>query len=80
MVEVAKKQIVVEKVYEHDDPKFLGDALEVSLLVDDTRVMNGDWYHDKIDHRIDGFLECLTFLCIGYEIQTSCRTAREDEF
>ena len=38
------------------------------LLIDGNIVTSGDYYHDKIDERIDGWEECLQYLDIKFEV------------
>lgn len=59
------------KVYEMDDIEFGGDAMEVRLLNLDkpkiaNMVMSGDYYHNKINDRIEGFFEGLDYLGVKY--------------
>jgi len=46
------------------------DGSEVILYdVDNqTEIMRGDWYHNKINDKIKGFIECLEYLKINYSI------------
>lgn len=37
------------------------------MVVDE--IMSGDWYHDKIDERIEGFFEGLNFAKVKYEVE-----------
>jgi hypothetical protein len=49
-----------------------GEDGEVVTLRDITgkEIMQGDWYHDKIDSKIEGFFECLDFIGTDYEKET----------
>jgi hypothetical protein len=54
------------RIYEND-PKFVGDEVNIQLLDSDGIViLEGDYYHDKIDYQIDGFFACLDYLGIKY--------------
>lgn len=45
-----------------------GTALLSIIDGKDELVMYGDYYHDKIDHRISGFLEGLEFVGCTHEM------------
>lgn len=42
--------------YCQDDLNRTGDPCLVSLLEGDHVILSGDWYHDKIDDQITGFI------------------------
>jgi ribosomal protein S6E (S10) len=46
-------------------------AEEVQSLYDDKgkEILTGDWYHDKIGQKIDGFLLGLEFAKIKFEVE-----------
>lgn len=49
-----------------------GEDGEYVTLYDEnnSKVMSGDWYHNKIDSLIDGFFNALDYLGIAYEVVT----------
>lgn len=62
------RKFTVTRIYGKNDLKFSYDALSVDLT-DDTGevILTGDWYHDKIDDKIDGFFVAVDYLGIKYE-------------
>ncbi|MBP1309187.1 hypothetical protein JOD82_002207 [Paenibacillus sp. 1182] len=49
---------------------FIFNAYEVSLIDEEGKtILSGDDYHDKIDAKIEGFLECLHYQQIDYELR-----------
>lgn len=62
------RSFIIERIYGEDDPKFIWDEIEVRLCDSEGNViMAGDWYHNKIDEKIEGFFEALNYLGIPYE-------------
>lgn len=61
------RSFIVRRIYAEDDPKFLSDELEVQLCEGDRVIMSGDWYHNKINDKMQGFFACLDYLGIPYE-------------
>lgn len=49
----------VVRSYCQDDPEFMGDACDVTLFLGDKVILTGDWYHDKIEDKIDGYLQAI---------------------
>lgn len=45
-------------------------AVTTLLNEENIEVMSGDYYHDKIDDKIDGFFSALDYLGIEYETVT----------
>jgi hypothetical protein len=65
------RNFIIERIYGEDDPEFIYDAVEVRLYDSEGEiVMSGDWYHDRIDEKIDGFFVALDYLGIPYETKT----------
>jgi len=52
-------RIEIIRTYPEEDLEFAQDAVEVELIVDGKVILNGDYYHDKIDEKIEGFLFAL---------------------
>ena len=63
-------KIEIIRTYEYEDTDFSGDALQVEMFVDGKSVLCGDYYHNHIEDRIEGFFEALDFLNISFEIVT----------
>ena len=62
-------KIQIIKHYAPSDTKFLGESV-TDLIVDGNVVFQGeDSYHDKINHKIEGFLTALVHLRIDFEIE-----------
>jgi hypothetical protein len=59
-------ELKIIELYNQSDEDFSSDVLETTLFVDGQEVMKGDYYHDKIDDRIEGFKRALTFLNIEF--------------
>lgn len=59
-------ELKVIELYNQSDEDFSSDVLETTLYVDGVEVMKGDYYHDKIDDKIEGFKRALTFLNIEF--------------
>ncbi|MEK5036254.1 hypothetical protein MKY96_32915 [Paenibacillus sp. FSL R7-0302] len=59
-------KLIIEKNWEYGE-----DGVYTRLVNANTTqvIMEGDWYHDKIDERIDGFFTCLNHLCIPHDIE-----------
>lgn len=75
------KQFEVIRTYAHDDLKFYGDAYNVELIDEEGKtIVSGDYYHDKIDERIEGFFLALDFLKINYECNYTNRNCKEGEY
>ena len=65
------RRFIIERIYGEDDLEFVFDAIEVRLYDSEGNiVIAGDWYHDKIDEKIDGFFEAFDYLGIPYETKT----------
>lgn len=45
------------------------DGDRMSLFVDDVHVFSGDYYHDKIEAYIDGFISAIKHLSIEHTIE-----------
>ncbi|RXZ78027.1 hypothetical protein EBB07_28635 [Paenibacillaceae bacterium] len=58
--------------YAPDDRDFLEDEYDVSLydLDDNKLIMSGDYYHNKIHVRINGFFKALDYYDIAYDVET----------
>ncbi len=65
--------MLIEHISEYaaDDKKMLRDEVREILKVNGTVVLEGDWYHDKISARIDGYLKALKDQKIAYRLTTS---------
>jgi hypothetical protein len=61
-------KIDIVRTYNKSDTEFIRDALQEELFVDDDLILSGDWYHDSISSKMDGFLEALDFLDIPYTL------------
>lgn len=62
---------VITRTFAKWDKDFSGDAYNVSLTdKNGNEIMSGDWYHDKIDDKIDGFFNALEFLGEEYVVDT----------
>lgn len=47
----------ITRQYMEDDPKFMGDEVNVTLTDHTGKDLYlGDYYHDKIDQKIEGYL------------------------
>lgn len=55
------KFIIIRCFDKKDDPNCTGDPFKVVLFADGTRTLEGDYYHDQIDARIEGFVEGYSF-------------------
>ncbi|MED4172594.1 hypothetical protein P4631_09115 [Halalkalibacterium halodurans] len=42
-------------------------------------VLEGDWYHNQIDSKIEGFFECLKYMGVNYEYTSENINEEEDE-
>ena len=62
-------KIVHVQIYEEEDTDFVSDSTLEMLYIDNKYIMSGDWYHDRINTKIEGFLECLKFIGIPFEIE-----------
>ena len=60
--------IIHRLVFESDDFSFARDPLSELLIIDDVIVLCGDWYHDHISDKIEGFLKALKFMKVEYVI------------
>jgi len=49
-----------------------GEDGEVVSLYDEKQclILTGDWYHDKIDSKIDGFFEALIYMGMQHDVET----------
>ena len=65
-------QFKIQKAYEIDDTNFSCDLMEARLFNNITGelIMSGDYYHNKIEERIEGFFEALKYLGIDYKVIT----------
>lgn len=62
------RKFTIIKTYPADDVEFVEDALNVELTDENHNViLSGDWYHDSIDDKIDGFFVALDYLGVEYE-------------
>ena len=64
MAKLTKAAIVATPVDFHDpeeDPQCNSDPAVTALYFDGIKVLEGDWYHDKIDSQIDGFIRGVQF-------------------
>jgi len=60
-------EVVVTKHYAETDPSFRGDCV-ADLTVDGVNIYtNQDWYHDRVEQKIEGYLDCLNSMGIKYE-------------
>lgn len=57
----------VKHIISYPDADFCRDINYETLMVDDKLALHGDWYHDRIEIKIGGFLDCLKFLNIEHE-------------
>jgi len=59
---------MVVRMYQEGDDQFIYDAIN-EAIVDEAgmMIMNGDWYHDEISAKIEGFFEALNYLGVEYE-------------
>ena len=55
------------------------DSSIVLLEIDGNVVMHGDYYHDKIESKIDGFKECLKFLNTPCTIEIDERSVVDED-
>lgn len=53
----------------------------VEILDDNTYkiIMSGDWYHDKIIEKIDGFFQCLNYFNILHNLHNHKIISPEDK-
>jgi hypothetical protein len=59
---------------EHEDERALYNMSKGEVI------FLGDYYHDKIDEKIEGFIECLIYLEVSFEFQDNpIWVEREDE-
>lgn len=66
----------VKRIYAAEDLQFSGDAYEVELKDSTGRiVMVGDYYHNHIEDRINGFLDAVQYF--GYEVQVDTTNVNE---
>lgn len=62
------RKFTIIKTYPADDVEFVEDALNVELTDENRNViLSGDWYHDSIDDKVDGFFVALDYLGVEYE-------------
>lgn len=62
-----EKFVIVKELIEEDDPD---TEVTILYLEQDNgwkRILGGDYYHDKIDNKIEGFFEGLEFSGVNYE-------------
>lgn len=60
---------IVKEFYDPGDPS--EDSIVTSLYVNDLPVyIKEDYYHNKIDEKIKGFIKCLDTLSIKYSMNT----------
>ena len=77
-------KLEIVRTYASDDIEFKGDAYEVSLMVRTSGkaqiLLRGDWYHDHIEDKIEGFLAALSFMKVSYEVvETSLNDEEYDD-
>ena len=61
-------KIEIIRTYEYEDTDFSGDALQVEMFVDGNSVLCGDYYHNHIEDRMEGFMVALEFLNIPFVV------------
>ena len=64
------KNFTIQKVYDIDDSNFYGGMIKMRLVDESGIVMEGDYYHNKIKDRIEGFFEALDYFHVEYEVKT----------
>jgi hypothetical protein len=52
-------KVIHVTVYWKDDPAMIGDSYEEYLTVDGEVVLRGDYYHDHIGDKIEGYVDGL---------------------
>jgi hypothetical protein len=57
---------IIQKDYEFGEDGCYTELFHVTEDGTEIPVIEGDWYHDKIDERIEGFFEALDYLMIDY--------------
>lgn len=73
------RRFTITRTYPVGDVEFLEDALNVTLTDENGKViLSGDWYHDSIDEKIDGFFVALNYLGVKYECEV-VRLNEQDE-
>lgn len=59
MTNIRRKKVIKPEVrtwfYDHENE----DGVMKELFINGETVLKGDWYHDKIDERIEGYLQAL---------------------
>jgi len=50
------------------------------MSVDGEIVLSGDYYHNKISSQIEGFLEALRFLKVGFQLQELGEGSRDCDY
>jgi hypothetical protein len=63
-------KLVITKTFPEGDTDFIEDPENVTLTVDDKVAIEGDWYHDRIEDKIEGFIAALDFLTFAYTTET----------
>ena len=49
--------------YSEDDPEFSSDYTSIDLYINDKLVYTyGDYYHDKGQEKIEGFIDCIDYM------------------
>ncbi len=61
-----KLKVEITRTYPYNDKEFRDDAEFVILYIDGKEVLVGDWYHNNIEHRIEGFLAAMDHFKIPY--------------
>ena len=55
--------VKIVKHYSIEDPEFYGDYGSIQIFINgDLAIEYGDYYHDKGQEKVDGFLDALRFL------------------
>ena len=50
--------ITIKKHFAEEDTECISDYIDIEVFVDDELVYTaGDWYHDKGDEKVEGFIE-----------------------
>jgi hypothetical protein len=72
------KEFTIERVYDIDDEYCNGDLMDMRLMDGNGKIiMSGDYYHNKIEERVEGFFSALNYLEIKYTIK---EVNRNEEF
>jgi hypothetical protein len=72
------KEFTIERVYDIEDEHCDGDLMDMRLMDCNGKIiMSGDYYHNKIEERVEGFFSALNYLEIKYTIK---EVNRNEEF